>query len=362
MLNAGHVLQQMDASQARLKFLILDACRNNPFVQEQLKQPPNGLAQMRAPEGTVIVFATQPDSVARDGGPNALSIYTAHLVPALRKPGVDLFTMFNDAAIATMDATGKWQQPWLAASPIRGIFHFNRQVAASTAPVPPARSPVISSGASLSHIQAAHRQLDVRDYSGAQTTLTEAIRSDPDAALPYSYRGYMWFMQGNDLAKEAARLPVNDRKRDFVTQALQKYKVALDDLDKAIDLDPTYQPARRHRGNVIVAVYRVRQSVGMQVNDILDKAIADLKIAAELDIKSPTAAISLGDAYLLKGRYRDAITHFNRAIEINPRYAAAYHGRCQAWARLNEWARARADADAAAARDDAMAGRTCLQS
>ena len=362
MLNAEHVLQQMDASQARLKFLILDACRNNPFVRQQLKQAANGLAQMRAPEGTVIVFATQPDSVARDGGPSAPSIYTAHLVPVMRKPGLDLFTMFNDAAIATMDATDKLQQPWLTASPIRGIFQFNRLVAASTSPAPPATSPVISDGASLSYIQTAHRQLDVRDYIGAQATLTQAIRSDPNAALPYSYRGYMWSMQGNDLAKEAEKLALNDKKRDAIRQALQKYKLAFDDFDKAIALDPSYQPARRHRGNAIVAVYRARRSVGMEVNDILDKAIADLKIAAELDIKSPAAAISLGDAYLLKGRYQEAITHFDRAININPKYAAAYHGRCQAWLKLNDWARARADADAAAARDDAWAGRTCLQS
>src|SRR5260370_19871575 len=49
MLNAEHVLQQMDASQARLRFLILDACRNNPFVLQQLKQSSNRLAPMRSP-------------------------------------------------------------------------------------------------------------------------------------------------------------------------------------------------------------------------------------------------------------------------------------------------------------------------
>lgn len=100
----------------------------------------------------------------------------------------------------------------------------------------------------------------------------------------------------------------------------------------------------------------------MEVNDILDKAIADLKIAAELDIKSPAAATSLGDAYLLRGRYQEAITSFDRAINLNANYSAAYHGRCQARAKLNDWARARADADAAAAKDDTWGGRTCLQS
>ena len=94
------------------------------------------------------------------------------LLPYLRKPGLDLFTMFNSAAIATMDATmdaaKNSQQPWLQASPIRGIFNFNT-ITASTAPAAvQSRDDVISSGASLRYIQSAHKQLDVRDYAAAE--------------------------------------------------------------------------------------------------------------------------------------------------------------------------------------------------
>jgi len=359
MLNVDHVLNQMDSSKARLKFLILDACRNNPFVLQRLKQGMGGLAYMAAPAGTVIVFATQPNNVALDGGPNAASIYTANLVPFMRKPGLDPFSMFNSAALATMDATKNIQQPWLQASPIRGVFNFNT-IAGSTAPA--SRDQVVSSGASLKYIQSAHHQLDARDYIGAQATLTSAIRSDPKAALPYSYRGFMWSMQGDELAKTAEKLSDSDRRRAVVKQALEKYDLAFQDLDVAIKLDPEYQPARRHRGNTIVSVYRARRSVGMPVNNILDAAIEDLRMAAALDMNSVTAANALGEAFLLKGRYVEAITHFNRAIDINQNYAAAYHGRCQARVKRNEWALAKADADAAAARNGDLAGKTCLNS
>jgi hypothetical protein len=45
--------------------VILDACRNNPFGSRGLRSSDGGLAQMRAPEGTLISYATQPGNVAQ---------------------------------------------------------------------------------------------------------------------------------------------------------------------------------------------------------------------------------------------------------------------------------------------------------
>ena len=168
-------------------------------------------------------------------------------------------------------------------------------------------------------------------------------------------------MQGDDLVNLAKKNANKENKRNLVKQALEKYALALKDLDVAINLDPQYQPARRHRGNVIVAVYRARRSVDMPVNDILDKAIADLTIAAALDFNSVTAANSLGEAYLLKGRYSEAVTHFTRAIQLNPTYASSYNGRCQARAKQNEWTLARSNANSAAARNSDFAEKHCLR-
>ena len=50
-----------------LNLLILDACRNNPFAGRGLRTAGGGLAQMQAPEGTLISYATQPGNVALDG-------------------------------------------------------------------------------------------------------------------------------------------------------------------------------------------------------------------------------------------------------------------------------------------------------
>ena len=67
MVNADLVLKQMNGAGTRLNLVILDACRNNPFGVLGDRAVQGGLAQMRAPEGTMISFATQPGNVAADG-------------------------------------------------------------------------------------------------------------------------------------------------------------------------------------------------------------------------------------------------------------------------------------------------------
>jgi len=78
LIDAGLVLKQMEAAGSRLNIVILDACRNNPFDRRGLRDSGGGLAQMRAPRGTLISYATQPGNVAMDGA-TGHSPYTAAL-------------------------------------------------------------------------------------------------------------------------------------------------------------------------------------------------------------------------------------------------------------------------------------------
>jgi len=67
-----------------VNIVILDACRNNPFGN-RLQPSTKGLAQVDAPPGTMIAFATAPGSTAADGtGRNGL--YTHHLVRQMDRP------------------------------------------------------------------------------------------------------------------------------------------------------------------------------------------------------------------------------------------------------------------------------------
>jgi uncharacterized caspase-like protein len=139
MLDTNLVLRQMEGSGTKLNLVILDACRNNPFGGRGLRATSGGLAQMQAPEGTLISFATQPGNVAQDGD-DGNSPYTKALSQTIRRPGLGIFDAFNEVGLAVMQATGNAQQPWVSTSPIKGSFHF-AEPSGAAAPVTAAPSP-----------------------------------------------------------------------------------------------------------------------------------------------------------------------------------------------------------------------------
>src|SRR5262249_6635183 len=92
-LNADLVVEAMGHSRARLRIVLLDACRS-PF-----KGPGGGLGSMRAPAGTVIGFATQPNHTAKQGPPGGNSPYAEALVHFMGVKGLEIFTFFNEVGL-----------------------------------------------------------------------------------------------------------------------------------------------------------------------------------------------------------------------------------------------------------------------
>jgi hypothetical protein len=143
MLDADLVLRQMQGAGTRLNIVILDACRNNPFAVRGLRSLGGGLAEMRAPEGTLISYATQPGAVAQDGD-GANSPFSTALAQTMRQPGLDVFRTFNQVGLQVKRTTGGMQQPWVSNSPIDGEFAFAGlapQAVPVIAPVPVVPAP-----------------------------------------------------------------------------------------------------------------------------------------------------------------------------------------------------------------------------
>src|SRR5262249_49293648 len=117
-LNAEVLLRVMDSSGARLKIILLDACRTNPFLKT--KGPAGGLAQMQVSNGIgmVIGFATRPDTTASDGPKGGNSPYAKALKTYLGVPGLDVFALLDEVGAEVLRATKNEQQPWIAASPL----------------------------------------------------------------------------------------------------------------------------------------------------------------------------------------------------------------------------------------------------
>ena len=121
-VDVNYVLGMMDDAQNSLNIVILDACRNNPFGRG-FRSAQGGLAQVKAPTGTLIAYATSPDSTAADGD-TGNSPYTEELVRQMQTPGVVLETMFRRVTEKVSARTAGRQEPWVSDNH-KGDFYFN---------------------------------------------------------------------------------------------------------------------------------------------------------------------------------------------------------------------------------------------
>lgn len=131
-LDIDVVLDQMEAAKSGVNLLILDACRNNPF-ERRFRASGGGLAQINAPQGTLIAYATAPGKVAADGD-GANGLYTSKLLQHIGTPGVAVEEVFKRVRIDVSRETNAEQTPWESSS-LTGSFAFvEQQVAAAPAP------------------------------------------------------------------------------------------------------------------------------------------------------------------------------------------------------------------------------------
>lgn len=132
----GQIFDRMERARTRFNFIILDACRDNPFASS-FKLTSAGLAQMSSPSGTLIAYATSPGSVAADGfGRNG--IYTKHILQNIKVPDLPAEIMFKRVREGVERETRKLQTPWDSSS-LKGDFAFAssagaRPTAAATGP------------------------------------------------------------------------------------------------------------------------------------------------------------------------------------------------------------------------------------
>lgn len=121
-VEVAQIFDRMDRAKTKFNFIILDACRDNPFAAS-FKTTSVGLAQMSTPSGTLIAYATAPGSVAADGfGRNG--IYTKHILQNIKVPDVPVEIMFKRVREAVERETRKQQTPWDSSS-LKGDFAFN---------------------------------------------------------------------------------------------------------------------------------------------------------------------------------------------------------------------------------------------
>ena len=110
------ILNTLTSVPSKMRILMLDACRNNPFPD--LKTAGGGLALVDAKvgsPGTFLSFSTSPGAVAEDGtGVN--SPYTAALLTAGKEQGIPIEETFKRVRLAVNKVTEGRQTPWDSSS------------------------------------------------------------------------------------------------------------------------------------------------------------------------------------------------------------------------------------------------------
>ncbi|MDQ0470922.1 caspase family protein [Labrys wisconsinensis] len=130
-VSLDRVLRSIDGAK-RLKLVILDACRNNPFIPKMAHTKANraverGLGRVD-PQGadTLIAFAAKAGTVASDGD-DQNSPFTASLVKRLIEPGVDIRLALGNVRDDVLAATARQQEPFAYGSLGGGTIILSKQ-------------------------------------------------------------------------------------------------------------------------------------------------------------------------------------------------------------------------------------------
>jgi uncharacterized caspase-like protein len=111
-IRLNDVLNALTSIPNRMRIVLLDACRNDPFPVVS-KTAGQGLAIVDAKigtPGTFVSFSTSPGAEADDGD-GSHSPYTTALLPALKEKGISIEEAFKHVRVAVNKATAGRQTP-----------------------------------------------------------------------------------------------------------------------------------------------------------------------------------------------------------------------------------------------------------
>jgi len=167
-VSANEIMRQISGARPRAAVVVLDACRDNPLAATT-RSTSKGLGRMDAPTGTMIAFATAPNTTATDEG-----IYARTLAKQIRTPGLELLDIFRNTTAEVVRATSGKQEPRISEMSItERVFFLEAPERGSTA----------------SGIQVASVRPEVATPSASQQSFTDPAQTSsgfsPEIAARY---------------------------------------------------------------------------------------------------------------------------------------------------------------------------------
>lgn len=138
------VMSTLETIPSRMRIVILDACRNNPFPT--VNDAGRGLAIVDAPNGSIVGYSTAPGAEAQDGT-GGHSPYTQAFLNVAHEPNVPIEQLFKRVRLEVNQTTSGAQIPWESSSLTSDFTFFgDTAVAANRAPV---NAPVVQMASNL---------------------------------------------------------------------------------------------------------------------------------------------------------------------------------------------------------------------
>ncbi|GHM98642.1 hypothetical protein WSM22_01320 [Cytophagales bacterium WSM2-2] len=118
------VMSALNSTNDNLNIFLLDACRTNNFTSFS-RDIVKGLANVESPKGSIVVFATQPGTVASDGtGTNGL--FTSKLLKYINEPNLNISDMLRKVKRDVNDESEGRQLPSVVDNSLGGEFYFTQ--------------------------------------------------------------------------------------------------------------------------------------------------------------------------------------------------------------------------------------------
>jgi len=293
-ISLDRVLKALDPAR-RLKLVILDACRDNPFAKTMKRSVASrsigrGLAKIEpSMSDTLIAFAAKAGAVASDGdGEN--SPFAAALVKYIAEPGLDLRLAFGRVRDDVLKSTGNRQEP----------FVYGSLGGETMALVPPIAKPV-------------DPETEARvDYELAAQIGTREAWDSFLASHPTGLYANLARAQNAKLAAaQQSRTKADDARRDAEEQAAQKAQ----ELRKQLEEQSTRQTAE------------AKQKLSEQAKKDLEDARRQMAEQAQKELDEARKQVELAQQQAEAARQqveeakRQAIAEAQRQVEQAKRAA-----------------------------------------
>ena len=167
----------LDSIPSRMRIVVLDACRNNPFPE--VNDTGRGLAIVDAPNGSIVGYSTAPGMEAADGDGNH-SPYTSAFLNIAREPNLPIEQLFKRVRLEVNNATRGRQTPWESSSLTSDFYFFGDTAVAAGRE--PDRRPILQMAANLPS-RSVRQAYDYVVSEGSPENYEEFIRLYPHDPL-----------------------------------------------------------------------------------------------------------------------------------------------------------------------------------